>query len=208
MIRNVIFDWSGTLVDDLQPVLDATNGILREFGKKEMTREEFRRSFRLPYADFWSEHLPEVALEGLEQMYHRFFVNLQDNVTPLPGAREILEECRSAGRRIFLLSTIRGDHFEVQSRTLGLQEYFDEACVRAFDKRQSIRDLMARHAMKPEETVFLGDMVHDIEAARHGGVLSVALLTGFDPVEKLLAANPDMVARDLNVVRRFLGGTT
>ena len=41
IFKNFIFDWSGTLVDDLGPVLDSTNKVFNHFGKPAFTREEF-----------------------------------------------------------------------------------------------------------------------------------------------------------------------
>jgi phosphoglycolate phosphatase len=52
--------------------------------------------------------------------------------------------------------------------------------------------------------MFVGDMVHDIETAKHGGVLDVAVLTGFDRIEKLLPAHPTIIARDIAAVQRLL----
>ena len=45
MIRNIIFDWSGTLVDDLPAVWQATNFVLAQAGRPEMTLAEFRAEF-------------------------------------------------------------------------------------------------------------------------------------------------------------------
>ena len=42
MIRNVIFDWSGTLVDDLPAVWKASNYVLAQAGRAEMSLEQFR----------------------------------------------------------------------------------------------------------------------------------------------------------------------
>ena len=52
MIRNVIFDWSGTLVDDLPAVWEASNHVFRRAGVTPLTLEEFRAEFRLPYRGF------------------------------------------------------------------------------------------------------------------------------------------------------------
>ena len=46
-IQNVIFDWSGTLVNDLPAVWRATNYTLVKAGRPEMTLEEFRAEFSL-----------------------------------------------------------------------------------------------------------------------------------------------------------------
>ena len=47
MIRNIIFDWSGTLVDDLPGVFKATNYILEQAGVATLTLAEFRAEFEL-----------------------------------------------------------------------------------------------------------------------------------------------------------------
>lgn len=206
MIRNFIFDWSGTLADDLRPVWTATNKIFTEYGKRPLSIDEFRLHFRLPFSGFYAELLPEATEEGLEALYERFFAGLQDDVSLLPGAREILEWCRARGFPTFLLSTIKADHFAIQSRNLGVETLFDKAYVAIPDKREKIRRLLADHGLKPEETVFVGDMVHDIETAKYGGVHSVAVLTGFDPAEKLLPAQPEITVRNLHALLAILGG--
>ena len=45
MIRNVLFDWSGTLVNDLSAVWRATNYTLTQSGYPEMSLEGFRAEF-------------------------------------------------------------------------------------------------------------------------------------------------------------------
>ncbi len=204
MIRNILLDWSGTLADDLSGVLKATNLIFREFGRPEFTREEFRKHFRLPFSGFYSEFLPEATSEGLEALYERFFHGFQDEIPLLPGAREFLEHCRETGRRLFLLSTIKASHFDRQADRLGVKPFFEHCHVEIMDKREKIREILAIHDLKPTETLFVGDMVHDIETARHGGVLDVAVLTGFDPVDKLIAAHPTVLIKDLNALRAII----
>jgi phosphoglycolate phosphatase-like HAD superfamily hydrolase len=208
MLRNLLLDWSGTLADDLGPVLKATNAIFRDFGRRELTLEEFRQHFRLPFTEFYAEFLPEATLEGLETLYMRFFAGLNDEVELLPGAREFLDFCRRSGRRIFLLSTIKATHFDAQAGRLGVRDAFDHPYVEIMDKREKIREILATHDLDPAETAFVGDMVHDIETARHGGVTSVAVLTGFDPLEKLASAKPDVIVTGLPVLQALLGGMT
>jgi len=45
MKKHWIFDWSGTLVDDMGIVVDATNFVLAHYGKPTMDRETFRKEF-------------------------------------------------------------------------------------------------------------------------------------------------------------------
>jgi phosphoglycolate phosphatase-like HAD superfamily hydrolase len=208
VIRNLLLDWSGTLADDFRPVLAATNAIFRDHQRAEFSPEDFRRHFRLPFSEFYAEFLPEVAVEGLEPLYEKFFAGLHVQVELLPGAREFLEFCRRSGRRIFLLSTIKASHFDAQAGRLGVRDAFEHPYVAVMDKREKIREILATHELDPAETAFVGDMVHDIETARHGGVTSVAVLTGFDPLEKLAPARPDVIVQDLTVLQKLLGGMT
>lgn len=205
MIKNVLLDWSGTLVDDLGPVLAATNEIFREYGKKPLTRDEFRHHFRLPFSGFYAELLPEASAEGLDELYEHHFAGLQDDVTLLPGALEFLNFCDQTGRRTFLLSTIQASHFETQATRLGVRDRFEHPYVGIMDKREKIREILATHELDAAETVFIGDMVHDIETARHGGILGVAVTTGFDPVSKLLSARPPVIVDNLTTLQSLLG---
>lgn len=208
MIRNILLDWSGTLADDLGPVLQATNAIFREYGRNELSLAEFRHHFRLPFSGFYAELLPEATIEGLEPLYERFFAGLQDDVSLLPGAREFLDFCDRTGRRTFLLSTIKRNHFATQAGRLGVIDAFEHAYVEVMDKREVIRDILRERNLDPAETAFVGDMVHDLETARHGGVLDIAVTTGFDPVEKLIAAHPTVLMDGLPTLQRLLGGMT
>jgi phosphoglycolate phosphatase len=203
-IRNVILDWSGTLVDDFNPVLEATNEIFKHYGKPVFTVEEFREKFYLPFPEFYKEYLPESALPELDHHYHTAFKLLQTGIEPLPHSLDFLDYLQARGLPTFLLSTIHHEHFEAQGGRLGWKKYFRQAYVQALDKRKVILHLLAEHDLDPAETIFIGDMVHDIETARHAGVMSCAVLTGYDSLAKLKAANPDLLFRNLREVRDFL----
>ena len=63
---------------------------------------------------------------------------------------------------------------------------------------------MTDNNLTATETAFIGDMVHDVETARHGGVMAIATLTGFDSCEKLSHAHPDVIVRDLGELQKLL----
>jgi phosphoglycolate phosphatase len=204
MLRNLLLDWSGTLVDDMPPVIGATNFVLEKYGRPPLTRDEFRQKFRLPFTEFYEEYLPDVPLPELDAAFHGHFVTIQDDVTPLPGLYEFLEFCRASGRRLFLLSSMKREHFAVQSEKLGLAHYFEHPYVGVLDKRAKIGEILETHGLARDETAFVGDMIHDVETARHGGVMSIAVLTGYDSIEKLTPSKPDVVVTSLDALRRLL----
>ena len=202
MIRNVIFDWSGTLVDDLTPVLEATNRVFAAHGKPPFDRQTFREKFYLPYEGFYKEHIPHAPIQELEQIFREVFRELHHSVSLLPGAREILEYCHSKDLPVFLLSTVHEADFKDQSRRLGVNHFFREAYAGVPDKREAIHGILKKHKLRPEETLFVGDMEHDVATARHGGVRSCAVLTGYDSLAKLQKSLPDHVAPDMFEIGR------
>jgi phosphoglycolate phosphatase len=52
------------------------------------------------------------------------------------------------------------------------------------DKRGALGRMLDRYSLVPHQTAFIGDMVHDIEAARGSGVKAIAVMSGFDPADK------------------------
>ncbi len=205
MIKNLIFDWSGTLADDLPCVLRTTNTMLQHFGREPMTEADFRLRFRLPFTEFYDEMLPGVDIAELKQLYLRHFP--EDGVVPLlDHAREMLEYGAATGRRLVLLSSAPQEHFEKQARALGVLDFFERAACGVVDKREALVRLLAELDMAAEETAFIGDMRHDIDAAHAAGVISVAVATGYESVPVLMQSAPEVLLRNLAPLPRLLGG--
>jgi len=201
MFRNLIFDWSGTLVDDLGPVIDATNFVLSKYGVDPMDREQFRRRFRLPYREFYNELLPDVALEELEEHFRPAFDGSEAKVFVLPHAREKLDWCKQLGIRTFVLTSMDAIAFARQLEEFGLKGHFEATYAGVLDKRDLIHRILETHGLSPDETAFVGDMTHDVETARHAGIASIAVLTGYNHPEVLAAVRPDLTVPDLGVLR-------
>lgn len=204
MIRNIIFDWSGTLVDDLPAVLRATNHCFVSAGKPEMSLDQFRAEFCLPFQPFYDRHLPGVPMPQLEQWFHARFREVQDLVEPLPHARDFLVFCRERGVRTFLLSSVHPDHWATQAASADFAHFIDRPYIGVWDKRKVIQQLITENGLDPQATVFIGDMAHDIETAKHGGIHSVAVLTGYNKLPQLRAAAPDLVVEHLGELRDLL----
>jgi phosphoglycolate phosphatase len=204
MIRNIIFDWSGTLVDDLPAVWRATNFVLTQAERAEMSLEQFRAEFCLPFTIFYERHVPHIQLPQLETWFHGHFRQVQDTVVELPHARDFLAFCRARKVRTFLLSTVNSEHFGVQSNATGFGQYIDKPYLNVWDKRQKIHDILNENGLNPDETMFIGDMQHDIETARHGGVHSCAVLTGYNTLEQLRVAEPDLIVEHLGELQEIL----
>lgn len=204
MIRNVILDWSGTLVDDLPAVWRATNHVFKQAGVPELTVDEFRSEFCLPFKRFYERYVSHIALPQLEEWFHGHFREVQHLARELPHAREFLLYCREQNMRTFLLSTVHRDHFAAQSAATGFDQFLEHPYIEVWDKRTKILEILEKHGLNADETVFIGDMQHDIETAKYGGIHSCAVLTGYNRLDQLRASEPELIVEHLGELQEIL----
>jgi len=63
---------------------------------------------------------------------------------------------------------------------------------------------MQKNNFKPEETICVGDMTHDIDMSRKAGIKIVAVSYGYQSKEKLLEKNPDFLIEDLRELKNII----
>ena len=202
MIRNIIFDWSGTLVDDLSAVWRSTNYTLENADRPTMSLDEFRKEFYLPFNEFYERVTPGIPLAQLEEWYKESFEQEQKQIKPLPHALDFFDFCKNQQMRTFLLSTIHPDHYRTQSERV--QFDFDCTYLRVMDKRTRIKGIISENNLKLQETVFIGDMRHDVDTAHVGGIHSCAVLTGYNTLSQLQKSRPELIVEHLNKLKFIL----
>ena len=191
-------------MDDLPAVLQASNYVLAQAGLPPMTPERFRAEFTLPFKKFYDRHIPHVPMAQLEEWFHGEFKRAQVAVCELPYARAFLEFCRHKKLRTFLLSAAHEDHFRAHCRVTCIDVFLDRPYTGVLDKRTKIHEILAENHLSPDETLFIGDMEHDIDAARDGGIHSCAVLTGYNTLNQLRAAGPEVIVEHLGELQRML----
>src|SRR5271170_378206 len=171
VIQNIIFDWSGTLVDDLPAVLAATNFALAECGIEKMTLDRFRAEFCLPFKNFYDRFAPGVPVARLEESFHSHFGQVQDEVTELPHAREFLVFCRKHKIRTFLLSTVSRHYFDRQAAANGFDQFIDRPYLGVWDKRAKIAELLAENQLAPAQPFLLATCSMTLKPPNSGGLV-------------------------------------
>lgn len=205
-IRNLILDWSGTLFDDLTPVLHTTNHVFAQFGLGALSRDEFRREFCLPVRKFYARRLPQVPQPELERIFLEKYPEHHGAIQPLPHTAAFLKFCREHRLPCFVASTVDAQTYHSQMRRFGMDHYITRAYLGIEDKTEKIHQILEENELDRRETVFVGDMEHDIEAGRAGGVLTCGVLTGYNHGDTLRALRPDLVCAHLGELQERLAG--
>lgn len=194
MHRYLIWDWNGTLLDDVAAAVGALNRMLAIRGVKPITVERYRRMFGFPVRPFYAElgvDLDKWDWDGICEDFHRFVVAEPQSVRP--DARSALELASELGFRQCVLSALRQDKLNEAVSANGLDAFF--ARVYGVDnldgasKLQRGRELMEALGGDVESAVFIGDTLHDAEVARELGGRCVLVACGHQVRERLVAAH-------------------
>lgn len=194
----VIWDWNGTLADDLLASLQATNDILRHRNKPPITLEQYYSYMDSPISRFY-EHLFDLRqvtmLEiGREfsQYYPKYFRHLHD------GVPQLLQRLQAYGIRQVILSASHRKPVEDNTARFGIRQYFDEIIAAedhlADGKLERAKAWMARQPISPENMVLIGDTLHDYDVARAMGTGCILCACGHQAEADLRRTGAPVVA--------------
>ena len=202
---HLLLDWSGTLCDDVATTLLATNSVIRSLGGREVGLDEYRDRFRLPAHPFYRELVgpscpPPAELDGL----------FEDAMSRLPapalfpGAREFVRCAVERGGSARIVSSLPQRELERAVEGSGLADLLAGIHGGAHDKTVLLPRVVADAGLSPDDCLMLGDMEHDLHAARAARVRACAVLHGYSSEATLRAEHPDEVWRDLFDARSWL----
>lgn len=191
--KYIIWDWNGTIMDDVGIALDAVNDMLLQWNRPVISLEEYRNAMDTPIIHFYEQFfdLRETSFDWIAVRFNEYYAAHQESLFLQEGALEKLEFFRQKGCRQMVLSSSAGDMIQKFAEGYGVAAYFEvilgadnllaeskiERAVRYF--RQEQIDL--NHA------VLIGDTVHDFEVAQELGVDCVLLACGHQDRESLVA---------------------
>ena len=184
-IRGFIFDLDGVLTDTAEYHYRGWKRLADEQGIP-FTREDNESLRGIPRREslmliLKGKTYPEESILEMMERKNKYYLEFIREITPkdvLPGARELLEEIRSAGLRSGLGSASKNATDVI--RRLGIQDLLDAISDGSSVERQKPAPDLFLHAarqlgLRPEECVVVEDAAAGIEAARAGGFHSLGL---------------------------------
>jgi phosphoglycolate phosphatase len=203
MIKNIIFDWSGTLSDDLTPVYMATMLVMKFLIGKKISIKEYKREFTLPYMDFWHKYIPDLKKQKCDRLFLKA-INKVSKPKPYPNVKKSLKILNLKGIKMILISSHPFKKLIEECQEYGFYHYFQEVNGGVHNKIKVINSIMKRNRFNSKETCYVGDMVHDINAGKEVKVLTVALTWGYQDKGRLLQSRPDFLIDDITELKRII----
>ncbi|MET3133647.1 phosphoglycolate phosphatase [Oxalobacteraceae bacterium GrIS 1.11] len=184
-IRHVVFDWNGTLIDDLNLALGSVNQLRAGAGMEAITREQYRAQFRFPIADFYAAigfDFADTPFAGIVAQYLSLFDGQVRHCPLHPGTEELLSHLTGRGIGVSILSA---SHREVLTDTIRAKGLFHHLTHivgledgHASGKLAEALILDAKLGLQPQQILYIGDTGHDAEIAQKLGWQARMLLCG------------------------------
>lgn len=203
MIKTVLFDLDGTLLNTIDDLADAGNWVCAQNGWPTFTVAQFKlmvgngipklvERFTPPQA-----RTPDMLACALAQFSARYAAHKMDKTAPYPGIPALLRSLRGFGVDIAVYSNkadglcqpiIRsyfGDAFTLVRGSLpGVPNKPDPA---------GVTEMLRQLGAAPAATLFVGDSNVDVQTAHNAGLAAIGVSWGFRGTDELRAAGADYV---------------
>lgn len=206
MIKLVIFDLDGTLLDTREDIADACNYALRTCGCPERPLEEYNMLVGRGILNLFRGALPpecrneDMVLKMKVNFVPYYNTHICDKTSPYPGILELLDALETAGIAVAIASNKYQEGTEILVERL-LKRY---DFVSILGQREGkpikpdpgiIREAMeALPGIKAEEVIYCGDSDVDMQTGINAGVRTIGVSWGFRTREELLAYKPWLLA--------------
>ena len=206
MIKAVIFDVDGTLVDSVDLHARAWQEAFAHFGRHfdfERVRYQIGKGGDQLMPVFLSEEELDEFGEELEEYRGELFKReYMPRVKAFPDVRALFQRVENEGLQIALASSARADELKTYKKLADIEDLVEEeTSADDAEKSKPHPDIFEAALerlgdVRPSEAVVVGDTPYDAQAAGKAGVKTIGLLSGGFPEEDLRAAGCDPVYRD------------
>lgn len=205
MIKIVVFDLDGTLVNSLTDLALSVNGAMKNFGLEEKPIENYKNYVGNGRKMLITRAMGDAAsdtelFEKVERLYNELYaVHYNDNTTVYDGCAELLERLDADGIKTAVLSNKPDEFVGCVLKSAYPNHTFTEAWGQkpqysCKPNPESLFALLAAHKISPDECMYVGDSNVDVITAKNANTKFAGVAWGFRGKEELFAEGAAFVA--------------
>ena len=214
-IPYIIWDWNGTLIDDVSAAVNALNRMLAIRGVTPVTQDFYRAHFGFPVRPFYAVVGLDLEKEDWDKIctdFHQFIAE-EPNQHLRPDAVDALRFVREQGGHQSILSALRQDLLLRDTTREGVQDFLDErfgvdnldGATKLSRGHDLAAHLKATGLLAPGQPVFfIGDTLHDAEVGAALGATPILVEGGHQNGDRLRSSGHMVVPSLLAAVQHVL----
>jgi len=207
---HIIWDWNGTLLNDVELCLSIINNILDRINLTRLSLKDYKDIFTFPVKNYYENagiDFSKYSFEALGKEWIKEYEQRRFETSLFPNAKEVLNHIRqnnieqsilSAYSMKNLIEIVR--HFEVENffnHLVGLDNIY------AASKIDLGKELVKKLGLNNERILLIGDTIHDFEVSEEIGTDCLLIAGGHQSKERLLSCGAPVV-NSLNYIYSFL----
>ena len=219
-MRHVVWDWNGTLFDDLEIVVASVNVSLRSVGAPPIDADRYREVYQRPLHRFYEVLLGRPVLPdemaAIDRDFHDAYHTLLDQARLTVDARSAVDLVAARGHTQSVLSMWWHDRLVPAVRYFQLDDFMLAVDGHRGPPGDSKERHLAGHVdqlirlfperVQREGVTVIGDVTDDADAARAVGVGCVLYDGGSQPRAALEATGSPVAATLVEAVEVALAG--
>jgi len=188
MIKNykhIIWDWNGTIIDDVDLCVELINWLLSERNLKKISKDEYKNIFTIPVKNYYAAlgfNFEKESFEIIGRRWIEEYERRKFECKAYPGIVEVMEKIKNLGIGQSILSAYSQHTLEEMADHFGLTKYFSHIVgldnIYAAGKLHLGQQLIKKLGNGKGETLMIGDTEHDFEVASEMGADCVLLSSG------------------------------
>jgi phosphoglycolate phosphatase-like HAD superfamily hydrolase/membrane protease YdiL (CAAX protease family) len=184
-IQHIIWDWNGTLLDDLEICLEIINNMLAARKLGSLSRNSYTHVFDFPVKDYYEKIGFDFEIEPFQVLSDEFIAAYEKGRPDcglLEGVREILDFTAGLGISQSILSASKEEYLKIAVDEYQIADYF--TVIQGLDNHNAAgkldlaREFMASCAIPPSQILMVGDTTHDSAIASELGVNCILIPNG------------------------------
>lgn len=191
---HVIWDWNGTLLDDVHLCVEIVAKIAAKHGAKKVTRESYLKNFRFPVVEYYQDLGFDMSRVSYEHLSREFVSAYKEHAHLMgvhAGMPELIAELARSGIKSSILSAAQQDDLTEMLVRFNIAPLFTHifgvSDNLAHGKIDRGRELVEEIGLPPAKLALIGDTDHDAEVGEALGI-DVILLDGGHQCPERLAA--------------------
>jgi len=195
--QHIIWDWNGTLLNDVWLSVDIVNSMLESHNDLQLNPSSYRDIFDFPIKGYYTRLGFDFEKESFESLCDKFISYYDRRVEECSlhnGARSIINQLDEMQIGQSVLSAAEQGLLESMVKKFSVSRYFKDVSGLADNfarsKVENGKQMITNLGVNPNEVVLIGDTTHDFEVAEAIGVDCILVSHGHHPKEKLAAKAP------------------
>jgi len=189
---HIIWDWNGTLLNDLDVVIDIITQFMNNSNMKPPTTEEYKEAFGFPVINFYKKlgfSTEDHSYKAISEFFHSQYDKRSSDSSLFKGAKELLSFAKSNDKKQSILSAASQIHLDKVVKQFGIHELFENIYGLpnndADSKVNRGHELISISDTPKDKTIMIGDTDHDCEVAKSLGIHSLLIADGHQSYERL-----------------------